>query len=56
MMLSGERSFHADEAVIIAKELYENVHAGPVADAGRCLSRENLNKFMDEDLRFIESG
>lgn len=55
MMLSGERSYHADEAVEMAKEFYENVQIGVVPDAGHYLAEENPEGFVTELLKFIES-
>ncbi|KIW84341.1 hypothetical protein Z517_03591 [Fonsecaea pedrosoi CBS 271.37] len=55
MMLSGERSFHADEAVEMAREFYEDVQIGTVPEAGHYLAEENPKGFVDELLKFIES-
>ena len=55
MILSGERSYHAHEAVEMAKEFYENVQEGFIPDAGHYLAEENPGGFVDILLRFIES-
>lgn len=54
MILSGERSFIAEEAEEMAREMYENVRHGTVANSGHFLAEENPEDFVRKVLGFIE--
>jgi pimeloyl-ACP methyl ester carboxylesterase len=54
MILSGERSFIAEEAEEMAREMYENVQHGTVENSGHFLAEENPEDFVRKVLRFIE--
>jgi pimeloyl-ACP methyl ester carboxylesterase len=55
MILSGDHSFIATEALGMAEEMFENVKVGTVKESGHYLAEENPEGFVDEVLAFVES-
>ncbi|KAL2444366.1 hypothetical protein ABEF95_016433 [Exophiala dermatitidis] len=55
MVLSGSGSLFVDVAGDMAREFYDNLTVGVVADSGHYLAEENPEGFVREVLRFIEA-
>ena len=54
MILNGDQSFIASEAVAMAKEMYEDVTEGLIERSGHWLAEENPEDFVNKVLGFIE--
>ena len=51
--LSGEKSFVAEDAVELAKEMYEDVKKGLVEGSGHWLAEEHPEDFVRKVMGFI---
>ena len=56
MILSGDASFIQENALEMAKEMYENVEQGLVKNSGHYRAEENPEDFVKKALRFVEKA
>lgn len=56
MILSGDASFIHENALEMAKEMYENVEHGLVENCGHYLAEENPEDFVKKVLGFVEKA